>query len=177
MSRRVPDPPTPPLLPAVRLPADVVPEPAPMSGVQRVAEGPPPAPVVFVTAGPPLFVRALWFVLVGWWLGGVVSALAWLCLITILGIPVGLWVLNRLPAVVTLKSLHQQWVNTDGVYQQEDPPQLPTLHRAVYFIAFGWWFSALWLVAAMLAVWTIIGLPLAFWMYNRVGAVTTLYRA
>ena len=38
-------------------------------------------------SGPGLLVRALWYIFVGWWLAGIASALAWICLITIIGIP------------------------------------------------------------------------------------------
>jgi uncharacterized membrane protein YccF (DUF307 family) len=48
--------------------------------------------------------------------------------------------------------------------------------RAVYFVVVGWWLSWLWAnVAAFLAV-TIIGLPVALWMFNRLPYVTSLYR-
>ncbi len=55
--------------------------------------------------------------------------------------------------------------------------QRPLLLRALYFLLIGWWFSGLWLAAAYLALISVVGLPLAFWMYGRVGAVTTLYRS
>jgi uncharacterized membrane protein YccF (DUF307 family) len=48
--------------------------------------------------------------------------------------------------------------------------------RAIYFICIGFWFSLIW----MLIAWAIagitlgLGLPLAFWMFDRVPQVTTL---
>jgi hypothetical protein len=52
------------------------------------------------------------------------------------------------------------------------------LVRALYFVLVGWWFSALWLLTAwsLLGITFSVALPLAFWMFNRVGAVTTLRR-
>ena len=47
--------------------------------------------------------RAVYFVLVGWWLGAVWSALAWLLCVTVLGLPLGVMMYNRLPAVLTLR--------------------------------------------------------------------------
>ena len=38
-----------------------------------------------VKTGPGLLVRAIWFILVGWWLTGFVSALAWGAMVTITG--------------------------------------------------------------------------------------------
>lgn len=50
------------------------------------------------------------------------------------------------------------------------------LTRAVWFLFVGWWLSLLWAnVAAVLAI-TIIGLPVAIWMLNRLPYVTSLYR-
>ena len=55
--------------------------------------------------------------------------------------------------------------------------QRPFLLRAIYFLLIGWWFSGVWMAVAYVALLTIVGFPLAFWMYGRVGAVTTLYRS
>jgi uncharacterized membrane protein YccF (DUF307 family) len=49
------------------------------------------------------FLRAVYFVLIGWWFGAIWSALAWLLCITVIGIPVGVMMYNRLPAVMTLR--------------------------------------------------------------------------
>ena len=66
----------------------------------------------------PLWLRALWFVLVGWWLTLFTIVIAYLCVLTIvalpaagayglcvtvIGIPVAIARLNVLPAVVTLQ--------------------------------------------------------------------------
>ncbi len=55
--------------------------------------------------------------------------------------------------------------------------QQPFMLRALYFALVGWWLSGLWLVAAYAALMTVILIPASFWMYNRIGAVTTLYRS
>jgi uncharacterized membrane protein YccF (DUF307 family) len=47
--------------------------------------------------------RALYFLLVGWWLGAFWSALAWLLCVLILTLPLGVMMYNRLPAVMTLR--------------------------------------------------------------------------
>ena len=56
-----------------------------------------------VQQGPGLLVRALWFMFIGWWLTGIVSAIAWLAMITIIGLPLGIWLINRIPTVITLR--------------------------------------------------------------------------
>jgi len=134
-------------------------------------------PPVLVEPSPPnLLIRVLWFVLVGWWLGGIVSGVAWLLNATVIGLPLGLWIINRLPTLITLRPQEQTWRIEDGVARR-GVRQQPFLLRAVYFVLIGWWLSGLWMIAAYLLLLSIIGLPLAFWMYGRVGAVTTLFRS
>src|SRR3954464_6905858 len=64
-------------------------------GVTHIAEARVPQPV-FVG-------RAVYFLLIGWWFGAIWSLLAWLLCITVIGIPVGVMMYNRLPAVMTLR--------------------------------------------------------------------------
>jgi uncharacterized membrane protein YccF (DUF307 family) len=45
----------------------------------------------------PLWLRAIWFVLVGWWAALIWMIAAYLISLTIIGIPVGIMMLNRLP--------------------------------------------------------------------------------
>ncbi len=47
--------------------------------------------------------RALYFVLVGWWLGAIWSALAWVLCVLIITLPLGVMMYNRLPAAMTLR--------------------------------------------------------------------------
>lgn len=135
-------------------------------------------PPLIVTAGtgPNLVLRFLWFVCVGWWLGGLVSAFAWLCFVLILPFPLGLWIVNRLPSVITLRAQEQTWHVHDGLLRQGQR-QIGLSVRALYFVLIGWWFSGLWMAAAWLLMLPIVTLPISFWMYGRVGAVTTLFRS
>ena len=48
-------------------------------------------------------IRAVWFVLVGWWLAAFCILLGYLLCITILLLPVGLMILNRIPEAMTLR--------------------------------------------------------------------------
>ena len=132
---------------------------------------------VIGSTGPNLLIRILWFLLVGWWLGGIVIALAWFLNVTIIGLPLGLYLLNRLPTAFTLRPQEQSWRLTPAGELRQGKEQYPFLLRAVYFLLVGWWFSGLWLAAAYIVGVTIIGLPLAFIMFNYAGAVTTLYRS
>lgn len=50
----------------------------------------------------PLLLRALWFVLVGWWLGGLWMAASWFISLPIITLPIGIWMMNRVGGVMTL---------------------------------------------------------------------------
>ena len=132
--------------------------------------------------GPGCLIRILYFIFVGLWLGGIVTVAAWVLNVTIIGLPLGLWLLNRLPQLMTLKPVKTQARVTvqDGkvIYRESSLPARPFLVRMVYFILIGWWFSALWLIAAWLLTGLSLGLglPLAFWMFDQTPAITTLAR-
>lgn len=134
------------------------------------------APVIAPASGPNIILRLLYFVAVGWWLGLIVSVLAWFLNLTIIGLPLGLWLMNRLPTIMTMRPQEQNWQIKEGVLVK-GKDQRAFLVRGLYFLVIGWWFSAVWLVLAYILVFTIIGVVLAFWMYGRVGAITTLYRS
>lgn len=141
-----------------------------------VAFPPDDKPVLFTEDGPNILVRILWFLLIGWWLGGILSGVAWFLNATIIGLPIGLWIVNRLPTFITLRPQEKSWMVENGEVRQTTR-QRNFVVRALYFLLIGWWFSGVWMAVAYAALITIIGFPLAFWMYGRVGAVTTLYRS
>src|SRR5919201_6884506 len=133
--------------------------------------------VVARTSGPGLLVRALYFILFGWWFSGIWAVVAWLLCLTIIGLPLGLYMLNRLPQVVTLKPRRSDLVLTaTGRVVERDLPQLPFLLRAVYFLLIGWWLSAIWMIIAWALHVSIIGMVIGFWMFNRTGAIVSLRR-
>lgn len=117
-----------------------------------------------------LLVRALWFVFVGWWATPVVVNTAWVLNVTVILLPIGIKLINLVPTVLTLaepRSLSEP-ASKRG--------QRSLVVRAIYFVFVGWWLSLLWAnVASILAI-TIVGLPIAIWMLNRLPYVTSLYR-
>ncbi|KTG29363.1 YccF domain-containing protein [Haloferax profundi] len=117
-----------------------------------------------------LLVRILWFVFIGWWATPAVVNVAWFLNATIIGLPLGIKLINLVPTVLSLKE-PRALGNPDAAKGQRS-----LVVRGVYFLFVGWWLSWFWAnVAAFFAV-TIIGLPLAYWMFNRLPAVTSLYR-
>lgn len=142
----------------------------------------PPVMVLPEERGPGCLIRLLYFVFIGLWVGGVVTLIAWVLNITIIGLPLGLWLLNRLPVIMTLRPVRRETqvvvVNGRVLLRRRDLPQYPFLVRAVYFLLIGWWFSLLWMGMAWLLTGLSLGLglPLAFWMFDQVPFVTTLAR-
>ena len=134
-------------------------------------------PIVVRQSGPGLLIRALYFVLFGLWFSGLWAAVAWVLCVTIIGLPLGLWMLNRLPQVVTLKpSSNDLVVTATGQVLQRDVPQAPFLLRAIYFLLIGWWLSALWIALAWALCASIIGMVVGFWMFDRVPGIISLAR-
>ncbi|MDS0295921.1 YccF domain-containing protein [Halogeometricum luteum] len=117
-----------------------------------------------------LLVRALWFLLVGWWATPVVINAAWALNATVILLPIGIKVINLVPTVLTLKEPRSLSAPESARGQRS------LLVRAVYFVLVGWWLSFFWAnLAAFLAI-TVVGLPVAYWMLNRLPFVTSLYR-
>jgi uncharacterized membrane protein YccF (DUF307 family) len=132
---------------------------------------------LIVREPPNLLLRVLWFIFIGWWLGAIVSSVAWFLNAIIIGLPLGLWLINRLPTVITLRP-QEMGIEVDASGRlRQGVTQYPFLIRAVYFLLIGWWFSGIWMSAAYFLLVIIVGLPLSFWMFGQVGTVTTLHRS
>ncbi|MEN6481645.1 MAG: YccF domain-containing protein [Anaerolineaceae bacterium] len=135
-----------------------------------------------VEKGPGLIIRILYFIVFGLEIGAIWTAAAWVLIVTVIGMPLGLLMLNRLPQIMTLKPMRSQRVveQKDGRWVMRDSglKQRPFLGRAIYFVLIGWWFSLVWLGLAWLisGVTLGLGLPLSFWMFEQVPAITTLAR-
>ena len=134
------------------------------------------------SSGPGCLVRGLYFIFVGLWFGLIWVVVAWFFNLTIIGLPLGLAMINRVPQVMTLRPVRTQTTVEvrDGapVVRQSPLEQHPFLLRALYFILIGFWFSLVWMLIAWLltGITLGLGLPFSFWMFDRVPALTTLAR-
>jgi len=104
-------------------------------------ESAPPTTVIAERPEPNLVIRVLWFLFVGWWLSGLATLVAILFQLTIIGIPLAVWVVNRIPQTVTLKSSHRLYVseNVHGVtvVRYADRQQRPWWVRTIYYLLVG----------------------------------------
>jgi uncharacterized membrane protein YccF (DUF307 family) len=136
---------------------------------------------VVTRQNPGCLVQILWFAFVGWWLGQAWMVVAWVLMLTIVGIPFGVAMLNRLPWVIALREPTERTrivLRADGslARREVEPRQVNILLRALYFILVGWWLSAIWMEAAYAISLSVIGLPVGFWMFDRVPALLSLKR-
>src|SRR5262249_27434533 len=99
--------------------------------------------------------------------------------VSILGLPLGLAMINRVPQVMTLRSGTRRLLvavqgGTTFVSVAAPSQQVPFVLRAIYFLAIGVWLSLLWMILAWVAAALIITLPFSFGMCDQLPAVTTL---
>lgn len=130
---------------------------------------------------PGCLIQLLWFAFVGIWLGPVWVVISWLLMVSIIGIPFGVAMLNKLPKVIALRESERALKistreNGQTVVRETEPEQVNIFLRALYFILVGWWFSAVWMIVAYLLTMTIIGIPIGFWMFDSVPAILSLKR-
>ena len=124
----------------------------------------------------PFLLRALWFFIFGWELTAGWILIAWALNAAVIGLPLGLWMIARVPQVLTLKARPGSYMvdAEDGRSRFVKSKSTPFLLRAVYFLLFGWWFSLLWAILGYLLCATVIGLPIGVMMLNMLPTVTTL---
>lgn len=124
--------------------------------------------------GHSLIVRGIWFVAVGWWLTGVLLSAAWVLNLTIVGLPVGIKLINRVPKALTLKSTEGSDIDRMEFGKRSGrSPGL--LVRGVYFVLVGWWASFLWTGIAYVLCLSVIALPVGIKMFNKLPKVGSLY--
>lgn len=131
-------------------------------------------------AGPGCLIQALWFVFFGWWLGVFSIAAAWFLNITIIGLPLGMGILNNIPRILSLQPPKKEYqvIQSNGqtFISASKLPQRNFLLRAIYFLLVGWWWSAVWLVTAYLICVSVILIPLSLHMFRLTPFMTTLKR-
>lgn len=128
-------------------------------------------PTIIVRSQPGCLVQLIYFAFVGWWLGGFAVTLAYLLFVTIIGIPLGVMIINKLPYLMALRQT-EPVISLAGV----NTPQHNLLIRATWFLFVGWWLTALWLLIAYFLAGTIIGMPISFWMFDKIPTLLTLRR-
>ena len=132
------------------------------------------------SASPGCLIQALWFVFVGWWLGALSITAAWFLNITIIGLPLGMAILNNIPRILSLQPPKKEFqvIQTNGttIIYETKLPQRNFFIRALYFLIIGWWWSAIWLLIAYFLCITVILIPISLEMFRLTPFMTTLKR-
>jgi uncharacterized membrane protein YccF (DUF307 family) len=131
--------------------------------------------------GPGFFVRAIWYLFVGWWLTGLAIGLAWFCALTVLLLPIAYLIVGKIPTILTLRPRSVETdvtVHADGTIHISTggARQLPFWQRALWFLFVGWWACGIAMTIAYLLSLTVVLLPLGLMIFNRIPAVMTLQR-
>ena len=96
---------------------------------------------------PGCLVRGIWFIFVGWWLSALFILAGWALVGTVLFLPVGLWILHRVPWAQTLRPRTREFTQTyqDGAMMVTETTirQHPWYVRLVYIVLVGWWWGAI----------------------------------
>lgn len=124
----------------------------------------------------PLILRILWFIFIGWEVTGIWILVAWFLNVTIIGLPLGLWMIDRVPFVLTLQTRSGVIVSDKQGETFIGKSQPAFIIRAIYFLLIGWWASFFWAVIGWGLCLTIIGIPVGILMLHNLPAVTTLKR-
>jgi uncharacterized membrane protein YccF (DUF307 family) len=122
---------------------------------------------------PSIAIRAVWFVAIGWWATGILLTAAWLVSLTVVGLPVGVKLVNVVPKALTLKETGDDVDRVEIGGSGGDSPSV--LVRGVYFVLVGWWASLIWTGAAYLLCLSVLGLPIGIKMFNKLPRVLSLY--
>ena len=130
--------------------------------------------------GPGCLIQVLWFVFIGWWLGALSIAVAWFLNLTIIGLPLGMAILNNIPQILSLQPPKREYkvYQFDGktILAESGLIQRNFFIRSLYFLFIGWWWSAFWLLTAYLLCITVILIPLSLQMFRLTPFMTTLKR-
>jgi uncharacterized membrane protein YccF (DUF307 family) len=194
-------------MPQPQVPYPVMPQPGMQPMMQQQAYAPIP-PVMqqsvnvnvnMTRGGPGFLMRALYFIFVGWWVGLIWLHIGFAFCAFIVTLPLGLYMLNRLPQVMTLRqsgtSTKVNVSTTSAVMPGATPGAAPGmmqsvnvnvsigatqqrsfLLRALYYVFIGCWLGYLWALVAYFFCATIVLLPVGIMMFDRLPAVLTLRR-
>jgi len=123
-----------------------------------------------------VFARYVYFFVIGWWMGLFAAIAGSVLCASIIGLPLGTMLLNKLPTIVFMREEGEPcpWGYTDHRHQREP---MPFVIRVLWFFVLGWSLGMLLITFGYLISLTIIGIPVGIYLLNRVPLVMTLSRA
>lgn len=112
--------------------------------------------------------RATWFLLLGWWLALLWGGLAYLLCVSVVLLPLGAAMFNRLPQVLTLEPVARDPFTGSRAREQ------PLWIRAGWFFLVGWWLGLIFFKVGYLLCLSVVGIPFGLWFLHRVPLAMTL---
>ena len=135
--------------------------------------------MVIKTKSHGLLARALYFIFIGWWFGLFWAFLSWFMYATVIGAPLGVVMMNKIPGAISLKARDRDIVvvqDPEGYrVQQVNKEQYPLWARILYYPV-GLVASLLTILLGWLLCVLLITLPLGIMVFNKVPAVASLHR-
>lgn len=144
------------------------------------AQGAPVLPPVVVKVKTHGFiVRALYYIFIGWWFGLVWALLSWVVYATVVGAPLGVKMMNKIPGAISLKAREKDIKvfsdETGYEVKQVKREQYPWWARVLYYPV-GLVLSLMVILLAWLLCELLITLPLGIILFNKVPVVASLAR-
>ena len=120
-----------------------------------------------------MIISFFWFIFFGWWLGLIATAMGYFLCATIIGLPLGTLIFNRLPSIICLRPLASETHFNAGIYPPDD---IPFILRVIWFFVLGWELGLTAVVIGYFLCLTIIGMPVGIYILNRIPVILTLSR-
>lgn len=121
--------------------------------------------------GPGCLVQGVHFLFIGAAATVIWTQLTWIFMLTVIGIPLSMAMLDYVSTVMLLRA-----PTHTVVAKSERPKQRGFIIRAFWFLFFGWWLSGLWMNLALFLTLIIIGLPIGLRMFAYTPSIMTLRR-
>lgn len=129
-----------------------------------------------VSNNPGCIIQLIWWLLIGWWAGAIWVSVAWFLMATVIGIPAGIWMINRVSQVIALRAPDDTLLVAANGVVKIGTRQVNIVLRIIYFFLIGLWLSGVWMTVAYFLCTTVILLPAGFWMFDKTPAILTLAR-
>lgn len=111
-----------------------------------------------------IILRILWVIFIGSWLMPIFYLFGFLFMALIITAPLGLWFFNKIGYVF---SLYEDPEKSEITFSK-------TVGGLLWFYFIGWWAGLLVISLAEVCTGTIIGIPLGWWLINRLDKVVIL---
>ena len=111
-----------------------------------------------------IILRILWVIFIGSWLMPIFYVLGFIFMALIITAPIGVWFFNKIGYVFSL-------------YENPEKPKVTfstSLKGLCWFYLVGWWAGFLVVSLAEACTATLIGIPLAWWLIDRLDKVVIL---